>query len=326
MNKVIDKGFRSCCFVSTIVKHPVHCIETFFTVHDFQATCACPEKTELPWKFLLYWIYILHSGFLTTCACPENRVSPQIFHCIEYIFYHSGFLSNFVLALKNRVALEFFAILNILFTFRNFEQLACASPEKQRVPWILSTDYIFLSFRIFEQLALSLKNGFALEFFTVLKYFHHSGFLSNLRLPWKTELSRNVSLYGIHLLHSEFLSKLHALALKNRVALIFFTVFEHVFLSFKMFEQLALALINRDAQKFFAVWNILFTFRIFEQLALALKNRGLPDFTVLNIYFLLFRSFVYPALALKTELPWNFSLYWIYFLHSEFLSNLRLPW
>jgi len=102
---------------------------------------------------------------------------------------------------------------------------------------------------------------------------------------------------------------LHALALKNRVALIFFTVFEHVFLSFKMFEQLALALINRDAQKFFAVWNILFTFRIFEQLALALKNRGLPDFTVLNIYFLLFRSFVYPALALKTELPWNFSLY-----------------
>jgi len=25
MNKVIDKGFRSCRFVSTIVKHPVLC-------------------------------------------------------------------------------------------------------------------------------------------------------------------------------------------------------------------------------------------------------------------------------------------------------------
>jgi len=24
MNKVIDKGFRSCLFVSTIVKHPVY--------------------------------------------------------------------------------------------------------------------------------------------------------------------------------------------------------------------------------------------------------------------------------------------------------------
>jgi len=43
-------------------------------------------------------------------------------------------LSNFVLALKNRVALEFFTVLNILFTFRNFEQLACACPEKQRMP------------------------------------------------------------------------------------------------------------------------------------------------------------------------------------------------
>jgi len=43
-------------------------------------------------------------------------------------------LSNFVLALKNRVALEFFTVLNILFTFRNFEQLECTCPEKQRVP------------------------------------------------------------------------------------------------------------------------------------------------------------------------------------------------
>jgi len=51
-----------------------------------------------------------------------------------------------------------------------------------------------------------------------------------------------------------------ALALKNRVALIFFTAFEHVFLSFRSYEQLALALKNRVAQKFFAVWNILFTF------------------------------------------------------------------
>jgi len=37
----------------------------------------------------------------------------------------------------------------------------------------------FLLFRIFEQFALALKN------FTVLKYVYHSGFLGNLRLPWK---------------------------------------------------------------------------------------------------------------------------------------------
>ena len=34
----------------------IHCIEKFFTVHDFWATCACPEKKQ---------------------SCPEN------FHCSE---------------------------------------------------------------------------------------------------------------------------------------------------------------------------------------------------------------------------------------------------
>jgi len=48
-----------------------------------------------------------------------------------------------VLALTNRVTLVFFSVLNILFTFRSFKQLAYACPEKQRVPWIHSTDYIF---------------------------------------------------------------------------------------------------------------------------------------------------------------------------------------
>jgi len=59
------------------------------------------------------------------------------------------------------------------------------------------------------------------------------------------------------------------------------------FSSFRIFELLALALKNRVAQKFFAVWNILFTFRIFERLAFALKNRGCPEFTTLNIFFII---------------------------------------
>ena len=53
------------------------------------------------------------------------------------------------------------------------------------------------------------------------------------------------------------------------------------------------------ALKIFTVLNILFTFRVFEQLALALKNRVCPEFTVLNIYFLSFRIFEQLALALK---------------------------
>jgi len=34
-----------------------------------------------------------------------------------------------------------------------------------------------------------------------------------------------------------------------------------------------------------------FTFRIFEQLVLALKNRGCPEFAILNVFFLLFKIF-----------------------------------
>jgi len=49
------------------------------------------------------------------------------------------------------------------------------------------------------------------------------------------------------------------------------------------------------------------SFRIFEQLALALKNKVCPEFTVLNIYFLSLRNFEQLALALKTEFALKFS-------------------
>jgi len=53
------------------------------------------------------------------------------------------------------------------------------------------------------------------------------------------------------------------------------------------------------ALEFFTVLNIVFTFRIFEQLALALKNRGCPEFTIVNMYFSSFRVFEQLALALE---------------------------
>ena len=43
----------------------------------------------------------------------------------------------------------------------------------------------FLSFRIFEQLALALKNRRCPEFTIFNVFFYYSGVLSNLRLPWK---------------------------------------------------------------------------------------------------------------------------------------------
>jgi len=37
MNKVIDKGFRSCRFVSTIVKHPVDSEDTGVVKEELRA-------------------------------------------------------------------------------------------------------------------------------------------------------------------------------------------------------------------------------------------------------------------------------------------------
>jgi len=69
---------------------------------------------------------------------------------------------------------------------------------------------------------------------------------------------------------------LHALSPKNR-GCPGFTVLIIYFLSFRIFEQLALALKNRVALEFFTVLKYFLLFRIFEQLALALKDRVCPE-------------------------------------------------
>jgi len=50
---------------------------------------------------------------------------------------------------------------------------------------------------------------------------------------------------------------------------------EYIF-TFRIFEQLALALKNRVALKFLSVSKYYLSFRIFDQLALALKNKVRP--------------------------------------------------
>jgi len=76
--------------------------------------------------------------------------------------------------------------------------------------------------------------------------------------------------------------------------------------TFRIFEQLALALTTQCALYPLYWINIFLSFRIFEQLALALRNRvALQFFTVLK-YFLSFRAFEQLALALKTEFALKF--------------------
>jgi len=161
-----------------------HCIENFFTLHGFWATCACPKKQSLPWNFSLYWIYFLHSGFL----------------------------SNLFLPWKTECALKSFTVLNMLFTFR-----------------------------IFEQLALALKNSVTWNFSLYWNISYHSGFLSNLRLPWKTECNLEFfTLLNILFIIQDFWATC-VCPEKSRVSPEIFHCIEYPF-TFRSFEQLALAL------------------------------------------------------------------------------------
>jgi len=83
--------------------HWIHCIENIFTVQDFWAICACPEK-EFPLNiFTVLNIFLTIQDFWATLSLPW----------------------------KTEFALKFFTVLNILFTFRIFEQLALALNNRE---------------------------------------------------------------------------------------------------------------------------------------------------------------------------------------------------
>ena len=90
------------------------------------------------------------------------------------------------------------------------------------------------------------------------------------------------------------------------------------FLSFRNFEQLALALKNRVCCKIFHCIEYIFYHSGFEQLALALRNRVCLEIFHWIEYNFAFSIFEQLALALKTDLPWNFSLYWNIIYHQDF--------
>jgi len=147
--------------------------------------------------------------------------------------------------------------------------------------------------------------------------------LNNLRLPWKQscpELFHCVEIFLSFRIFEQIV-----LALKNRVSPENFHCIK-VFLFLRIFEQFALALKTECALNIFTVLNLLFPFKIFEQLTLTLINRVCPEFTVLKIYFLSFRIFSNLRLSWKTEFALKLFLHWNIFYLSGYLSNLRWLW
>ena len=141
----------------------MHCIENFLTVHDFWATCACPEKTELPWNFSLYWIYfLLIRSFEQLCACPEKQ-SCTIFTVLN-MFFTLRIFEQPVLSLKNRVCPEILHSIEYTFYIQDF-WATCACPENRVALEFFTALKYLLSFAIFEQIVLALTTEFALTFF-----------------------------------------------------------------------------------------------------------------------------------------------------------------
>ena len=115
----------------------IHCIENFFAVHHFGATCAWPKN---------------------------NRVALKIFTAVNILFIFRIF-EQLALALKTGLPWNFSLHWIYFLLFRIFEQLALALKKRVALEFFTVLNMYFLSFRIFEQPALVLKTEFALKFF-----------------------------------------------------------------------------------------------------------------------------------------------------------------
>ena len=130
----------------------------YFIIQNFEQLVLALKNRVCLEIFQIHCIEIFYifQDFWATCACPENRICPGKFHCREYTFCIE----------------DFWAI--------------CACPENQSLSWIHCMEYIFFNIQNFEQLALALKNRVSPKIFHCIEIFYiFSGFLSNLRLPWK---------------------------------------------------------------------------------------------------------------------------------------------
>jgi len=196
-------------------------------------------------------------------SCPEKHLPWNLSLCWN-IFYLSGLLRSLCLSWKNSV------------------------------PWIHCIEYIFSIIQNFGQLALALKNRVCPEIFHRIEiFFIFQDFWATFACPEKLSVP-------------------------------WIRCIEYVIFIIQNFEQFALALKNRVALKFFTVLNVVYTFRIFEQLVFALKNRVCPETTVLNICFSSFRILNNLRLPWKTEFALRFFTVLKYCLSFRIFEQLEL--
>jgi len=256
-----------------------------FYIQDFRATCACPEKQSLLWEFSLYWIYFFTThDFWATWDCPEKQSLPWIFSLYWNIFYHSGFLSNSRVPWKQSFPENFHGIEHTVYIIKGF-WATCTWPKEQSRPETFTVlNVYFLSFRIFEQLALALKTEFALHFHCIRFFFKENvrypvlicrdsiSLILGTRIGSLKPLKKTWCIEHIFFIIQDFWAT--CACPENRVDLKIFAVLNIYFLSVRIFEKLAHALQTEFAlNSLYWIYKFL-SFKIFEQLALALEDRG----------------------------------------------------
>ena len=180
--------------------------------------------------------------------------------------------------------------------------------------------------RVLSNLRLPWKTELPWNFSLYWIYVIHSGVLSNLRLPWQTELSRNFSLHGIYSYIQNFWAS--STCPEKQSCPDIFTVLNMYFLLFRSFEQPVLVLKNRGCPDIFHCIEYIFYYSGFLSNLWLPWKQSCPDIIhcIERVFFIIHDFWATWACPDKQRVPWNFSLCWNIFYYSGFLSNLQLPW
>ena len=235
--------------------------------------------------------------------------------------------SNNFLGLKNRVALKLFTVLKYFFIFQDFWG-TCACPEKQCALILLYWIHIFNHSEFWTNCACPAKQSLPRNFSRHWNIFYLSGFLRCLRLPWKQSLSWHLRCIS-YIFYIQDVWTTFACPEKQSVPWIHcICIFEFTWIRIfiiQNFEQFALAVKNRVALKFFTVLNIAFTFRMFEQLCLPWKTECALN-SLYWIYIFIIQNFEQPAPALRNIICLeDFHCIEILFIFHDFWATWAYP-
>ena len=224
----------------------MHCFEYISYHSGFLCNLRLPWNTEFTLKIFTVLNILLHSGLLSNLPLPwKTKCSLNSLHWI-YIFYLSEFLSNLRLPWKTEL-LWYFSLYWNIFIIQDF-WATCACPENR----------------------VCIENFHCIEWMRFL----HSGFLSNLHLPWNTEFALNSLYWRYIFIFQDFWAT--CTCFENRVCPDF-TVLNLYFLLFRILNNLRLPWKTEFALKIFLYWNIFHLSRFLSDLRLPWKQ-NLPWF------------------------------------------------